>query len=118
MEVGRIIAQVNDIATVIATAVEEQTNTTNEISRNVTEAVQGTANIAQNIAGVADAARESASGATSSQQAVAALSQMAHELQTLVSRFILRDANLRSAGKPTAAARAEGSWAVLSSPPS
>ena len=106
-EVGRIIAQVNDIATVIASAVEEQTKTTNEISRNVTEAVQGTANIAQNIAGVADAARESASGATRSQQAAAALSQMAAELQTLVSRFVLKDAGVR--GKRGAPAR-ETSW--------
>jgi len=109
-EVGRIIAQVNDIATVIAAAVEEQTKTTNEISRNVTEAVQGTANIAQNIAGVADAARESASGATRSQQAAAALSQMASELQTLVSRFVLKDANARGAGKRSAAPRSEASW--------
>ena len=111
-EVGRIIAQVNDIATVIATAVEEQTTTTNEISRNVMEAVQGTANIAQNIAGVADAARESASGATRSQQAAAALSQMAAELQTLVSRFVLKDTAvrggrtaLRAAGGPRSSAR-------------
>ncbi len=109
-EVGRIIAQVNDIATVIAAAVEEQTKTTNEISRNVTEAVQGTANIAQNIAGVADAARESASGATRSQQAAAALSQMASELQTLVSRFVLRDANVRGAGGKRPAARGEEAW--------
>jgi methyl-accepting chemotaxis protein len=94
-EVGRIIAQVNDIATIIASAVEEQTSTTNEISRNVAEAVQGTANIAQNIAGVADAARESASGATRSQAAAAALSQMAAELQTLVSRFVLNDTGAR-----------------------
>jgi methyl-accepting chemotaxis protein len=108
-EVGRIIAQVNDIATVIATAVEEQTKTTNEISRNVTEAVQGTANIAQNIAGVADAARESASGATRSQQAAAALSQMASELQTLVSRFILKDAGVRG-GKRGAAGRNDAPW--------
>jgi len=109
-EVGRIIAQVNDIATVIAAAVEEQTKTTNEISRNVTEAVQGTANIAQNIAGVADAARESASGATRSQQAAAALSQMASELQTLVSRFVLKEANARGAGKRSVAPRSEASW--------
>ena len=81
--------------TTIASAVEEQTATTNEISRNVAEAAQGTANIAQNITGVAEAARESASGATRSQQAAAALSQMAAELQTLVSRFVLKDANVR-----------------------
>jgi methyl-accepting chemotaxis protein len=97
-EVGRIIAQVNDIATIIAAAVEEQTSTTNEISRNVSEAVQGTANIAQNIAGVADAARESAAGASRSQQAAAALSQMASELQTLVSRFVLKETSPRGMG--------------------
>jgi methyl-accepting chemotaxis protein len=96
-EVGRIIAQVNDIAGVIASAVEEQTKTTNEISRNVTEAVQGTSNIAHNIAGVADAARESATGATRSQQAAAALSQMASELQTLVGRFVLKDLETKTA---------------------
>ncbi len=107
--VGRIIGRVNDIATVIAAAVEEQTKTTNEISRNVTEAVQGTANIAQNIAGVADAARESASGATRSQQAAAALSQMASELQTLVSRFVLKDAGVRG-GKRSSTGRSDASW--------
>jgi methyl-accepting chemotaxis protein len=100
-EVSRIIAQVNDIAGVIASAVEEQTKTTNEISRNVTEAVQGTSNIAQNIAGVADAARESATGATRSQQAAAALSQMASELQTLVSRFVLKENTARAPGAKT-----------------
>ena len=106
-EVGRIIAQVNDIATVIASAVEEQTATTNEISLNVTEAVQGTADIAQNIAGVADAARESAAGATRSQQAAAALSQMAADLQMLVSRFSLNDdsSQIDVLGLPSAVTR-------------
>ena len=119
-EVGRIIAQVNDIATIIAAAVEEQTSTTNEISRNVTEAVQGTSNIAQNIAGVADAARESASGATRSQQAAAALSQMAAELQTLVNRFVLKETSPRGLGAGSngrvGAARPGGRWSGSSSP--
>ena len=40
-QIGQIINQINDIPNTIASAVEEQTATTNEISRNVTEAAQG-----------------------------------------------------------------------------
>ena len=46
-EIRGIIGQVNDIATTIASAVEEQTATTNEIGRNVAEAAQGDGDIAQ-----------------------------------------------------------------------
>jgi hypothetical protein len=35
---------------------------------------------------------------------------MASELQTLVSRFVLKDANVRAAGKRSPAARSESSW--------
>ena len=40
-EVGSIINQINDISNTIASSVEEQTATTNEISRNVGEAARG-----------------------------------------------------------------------------
>ena len=40
-QIGTIIDQINDIQNTIASAVEEQTATTNEISRNVAEAAQG-----------------------------------------------------------------------------
>ena len=88
---GKVISQINDISNTIASAVEEQTATTNEIGRNASEGAQGTQHIAQNIAGVADAARASAQGASQSQQAAAALSQLAGNLKTLVSRFTLHD---------------------------
>src|SRR5579863_4338933 len=40
-EIGTIINQINDISNSIASAVEEQTVTTNEIGRSVSEAAQG-----------------------------------------------------------------------------
>jgi methyl-accepting chemotaxis protein len=40
-QIGKIINQINDIQNTIASAVEEQTATTSEISRNVAEAARG-----------------------------------------------------------------------------
>lgn len=86
-EISLIINQINDISNTIASAVEEQTATTNEIGRNVTEAARGTGEIARNISGVAMAAESTTSGAGDTQRAALELSRMANELQSLVSRF-------------------------------
>jgi methyl-accepting chemotaxis protein len=95
-EIRGIIGQVNDIATTIASAVEEQTATTNEIGRNVGEAARGATEIARSIGGVAQAAQNTASGATESLAASSSLSQMAAELQTLVSQFQLERSEVRA----------------------
>jgi methyl-accepting chemotaxis protein len=86
-DIRGIIGQVNDISTTIASAVEEQTATTNEIGRNVAQAAQGATDIARNITGVAESARNTATGATQTQAAAGALSQMAGELQQMVTQF-------------------------------
>ncbi len=86
-EISSIINQINDISNTIASAVEEQTATTNEIGRNVNEAAKGTVEIASNISGVATAAASTTSGANDTQKAAMELSRMANELQRLVSRF-------------------------------
>ncbi len=86
-EIGAIIDQVNDISHSIASAVEEQTVTTNEISRSVTEAAKGVSDIARNIGGVALAARNTTYGASETQKASHELSRMAARLQNVVSRF-------------------------------
>ncbi len=86
-EIGSIIDQINDISNSTASAVEEQTATTNEMGRNVNDAARGTNEIASNIFGVAEAAQNTTSGANDTQQAAKALAQMASQLQTLVSRF-------------------------------
>ncbi len=56
--ISAIIERINDFQTTISSAVEEQTATTAEMSRNATEASTGAVQIAKNIAGVAQAARD------------------------------------------------------------
>ena len=85
-EVSQIITQVNDISNVIASAVEEQTATTTEIGRNVTEAAMGTNEIAGSIAGVAKSAQMTMAGAADTQTSARSLSEMAANLQVLASR--------------------------------
>jgi methyl-accepting chemotaxis protein len=86
-QIGAIINQINDIQTTIASAVEEQTATTGEISRNVTEAAKGSNEIAQNITGVAQAAQSTTEGAANTKGSADELSRLAADLQKLVNQF-------------------------------
>jgi methyl-accepting chemotaxis protein len=86
-QIGKIINQINDIQNTIASAVEQQTATTGEISRNVTEAAKGSNDIAQNIIGVATAARGTTEGANNTRTAADDLSKIAMDLQKLVAQF-------------------------------
>jgi methyl-accepting chemotaxis protein len=86
-EISSIIKQINDIQVVISAAIEEQSITTNEIGRNVSEAAKGGAEIAENITGVAMAAQSTAAGASDSKKAAAELARMATELERLLSKF-------------------------------
>jgi len=86
-EISTIINQINDVSSTIASAVEEQTATTNEIGRNVSEAAKGTTEIARNITGVATAAQNTTEGALQTQKAAVALSEMAQTLQNLMAQF-------------------------------
>ncbi|HUO13537.1 MAG TPA: methyl-accepting chemotaxis protein [Verrucomicrobiae bacterium] len=85
--VTSVITQVSDISGTIATAVEEQSATTREMTRNVTEAAKGSDEITTNIAGVADAARGTANNAHESQKAAEDLAHMASQLRGLVEQF-------------------------------
>jgi methyl-accepting chemotaxis protein len=85
-EIGKIINQINDIQNTIASAVEEQTATTGEISRNVAEAALGSTEIARNVSGVAQAARNTSEGAGNTKSSADELSKIALDLQKLVSQ--------------------------------
>jgi methyl-accepting chemotaxis protein len=85
--IGAVINQVNDISGTIATAVEEQSATTNEMTRNVSDAAKGSDEITHNIAGVADAAHGTSSSAQQSQKAANELADMAAQLRKLVAQF-------------------------------
>jgi len=90
-QIGGVITQINDIANTIASAVEKQSVTTNEMSQNVGEAAKGSHEIVQNIAGVAQAAQSTASGATQTQAAAQELARLASALQSAVNQFKYED---------------------------
>jgi methyl-accepting chemotaxis protein len=104
-QITGVINQINDISNTIASAVEEQTATTNEIARNVQEGAKGGAQVAENIVSVAQAAKSTTQGANDTQTAAAELSRMAAELQEVVSRFRFDDGTGRAGpaeSRPTA----------------
>ena len=87
--ISAVIDQINDYQTTIASAVEEQTATTNEMSRSVAEAATGSTEIAQNIIGVAQAATTTTDGVAESQRSASELAGMSSRLTELVGRFRL-----------------------------
>ncbi len=86
-EISAIINQISDIQTKIASAVEEQSATTAEISRNVIEAAQASSAIANNISGVASSADSTTQGAEEAHRAAENLASISSDLQRLVSKF-------------------------------
>lgn len=83
-EIGTVISQINDFANTIASAVEEQSATTNEIARNAAEASKGSAEISKNIANVSQAARSTTEGAGNTLNAANELARLAAELKRIV----------------------------------
>ncbi|WP_159798249.1 methyl-accepting chemotaxis protein [Puerhibacterium puerhi] len=86
-QISQIVSQINDYQLTIASAVEEQTATTNEMSRGVAEAATGSGEIASNITGVADAAAESSRALSVSGESIAELARISEELRTRVATF-------------------------------
>ena len=85
--ISGVINQINDISSTIATAVEEQNATTNEMVRNVSEAAHGSGEITSNIGGVAEAAQSTTRGASDTQKASQQLVETSTQLRQLVERF-------------------------------
>ena len=86
-EIGAIVGQISEFQRHITNGVEEQTQTTREISQIVLGASTGSAEIAESIADVNGAAADTLNGAKTAQQAAQDLAHMAAELRTLVERF-------------------------------
>ena len=86
-QIAAIVARINASQITIAAAVEEQTLTTREMNRNVTDAAAGSSEIAGTVSRVADAARLTTDSIDGLNQAVADLSQTSAQLQELVATF-------------------------------
>jgi methyl-accepting chemotaxis protein len=94
-EITRIIDRISEIQSTIASAVEQQSAATAEITRNMGQAARGTSEIATNIASLASGVEGTHRVANDTQRAANELAMMAAELQRLVSRFRYRPATGR-----------------------
>jgi len=86
-EIAQVIAQINDYQLTIASAVEEQTATTNEIGRGVTEAAGGSSEIAATIVGVATASASASESMTDLEASIGDLARLSEDLRTRVAAF-------------------------------
>jgi methyl-accepting chemotaxis protein len=78
----------DEIATAIAAAIEEQNAATGEISENVAQAARGSQEITTNIVGVTQAAAETGSAASQVLGTAGGLTLQADKLQAEVINFI------------------------------
>jgi methyl-accepting chemotaxis protein len=87
-QIGDTIGRMSEIASSIATAVEQQGAATQEISRNVQQAAQGTMMVSSNIADVQRGANATGSASSQVLSAAQSLSMDSNRLQAEVSRFL------------------------------
>ncbi len=83
-KVSQIIERINQATQAIASAVEQQSATTGEISRTVQDAAKGGSEIATSIATVASAAGAASEGARQVRTASQDLAHLAEDLRTLM----------------------------------
>jgi methyl-accepting chemotaxis protein len=86
--INAIIAEISQIATTIAGAIEEQGVATQEIARNVQQAASGTQEVASNIERVKQAATDTGAAATHVLGAAQQLSKQTEELSAEVEGFL------------------------------
>ena len=94
-EILATIRRIHEAQHSISSAIEEQSATTQEITRNIHEAARGSNEIAGSIANVAEAATRASGGVSHASRASEDLARMADQLQQLVAQFQL-DASGRS----------------------
>jgi methyl-accepting chemotaxis protein len=86
--IGQTIGQVSQIATTIASAVEEQGAATQEIARNVQQAASGTQQVSTNIAAVTQATDSTGAACAQVLSAADELARLAEGLRAEVDGFI------------------------------
>jgi methyl-accepting chemotaxis protein len=87
-EIGDTINRIAEIATTIASAVEEQDAATQEISRNVSQAAVGTTQVASHITDVSCSANETGSASSKVLLSAQSLSKESNHLKQEVKRFL------------------------------
>ena len=88
--IRNVIGEINQIATAIATAVEQQGSSTQEISRNVQQAARGTQEVNDSIEKVSKAAGETGTAAEQVLRSAGNLAQQSTTLETQVEKFLVQ----------------------------
>ena len=86
-EITKVIDRITGLQTLVAAAVEEQSATTAEMGRSISQAADGSVAIAQDIAAVADTAGVTTERAGEIQAAADGLTRLSEELRSMVGRF-------------------------------
>jgi methyl-accepting chemotaxis protein len=86
-DIGLVVEKINDFQSTIAGAVEEQTASSNEMTRSIAEAASASGEIASTIVSVAAAALSTASSVGDTQEASVDVHRTADELAAVVGRF-------------------------------
>jgi methyl-accepting chemotaxis protein len=86
--IGSIIGEVNEVATAIAAAVQQQGAATQEITRSTQYAAQGTKNVTENMTGVKSNADAAASASEDVKRASETLETQSQELGNQVTAFL------------------------------
>ena len=87
-EIGDTIGRMSEISSTIAAAVEEQGAATQEISRNIQNAAQGTVQVSGNIAEVQRGAGETGAASAQVYSSAQLLSRDSNRLKLEVARFL------------------------------
>jgi methyl-accepting chemotaxis protein len=82
-----VTREISEISSSIAAAVEQQTATTNQMGRHVTEAADTAAAIAREMGGLSEAARATSAGAMQTDSAISELNTILGQLRSFVQMF-------------------------------
>jgi methyl-accepting chemotaxis protein len=88
-EIDNIVQQINELQTSTATAMEQQSATTQEISRSINTVATGTSGISLDIGELAKGTEETSEAVRTAKEEVMQLNQVAGNLQKLVGNFTL-----------------------------
>jgi len=86
-KISTIINKINEFQSTVASAVEEQSATTNEINRSIVEAAKGSTDITESITLVAQAAQNTSSGSLQAKESTHDLTQVFGSLRQEIAQF-------------------------------
>ncbi|MEV6636652.1 methyl-accepting chemotaxis protein [Actinoplanes sp. NPDC051470] len=86
-QITDVIDRINALQITIASAIEEQTATTEEMTRSIGDVATGSAGISSDVTAVATTAGATTAGVSAIRGAAGELNQVSGDLRTLVGRF-------------------------------